>query len=254
MDYSVTGDVETQAGVPQVSMQRVLNSYHALRIAGLMYFNPAKFFHKINSLTWYHGVLQTWTDSLGYQKVESILEVGCATGELAKHLAGQGAIVIGVDNSTRMLQKANESKIEGTRFEHASAMALPFERKYFDHVISASLINIISEPELALREMVRVCKPGGKISVLVPQAGMTDESVSKLAHELDLTGFSRAALFAWHRRAPKMQRERLHDYFKDAGLSNICTATYLSGMVMSVTGEYKRVAEHEVTASRQPSN
>ncbi|TCV85834.1 class I SAM-dependent methyltransferase [Sulfurirhabdus autotrophica] len=151
-----------------------------MNILALLCFSPASLFHKINALPWYQGVLRTWADSLGYKTCDSILEVGCATGQLTQYLAQCGAVVIGVDKSPKMLQKANAAHTDRAHFELASALDLPFEDNQFDYVIAASLINIISEPAIAMHEMTRVCKPDGKVSVLVPQTGMMDEDVASL--------------------------------------------------------------------------
>jgi len=213
-----------------------MDYYHRLNIFALLRFSPATLFNKINALPWYQGALRTWADSLGYQTGDAILEVGCATGQLTKYMARRGAVAHGVDKSPKMLLKANASNTDGARFELANALDLPFADNRFDYVIAASLINIISEPAIAMREMARVCKPGGKVSVLVPQAGMTDKDIANLANHLNLSGFSREALTTWHRRAPKMQPEKLLGYFSHAGLMQTGSEMDLNGMVLTVTG------------------
>lgn len=217
-----------------MNRQVIRNHFYRLNILALLYFSPATLFFRINALPWYAGTLQVWLDALGYRSGDAILEVGCATGQLTRYLARHGAVVHGVDNSPKMLRKANASATEGASFVLASATDLPFENHRFDYIVAASLINIISEPETALREMARVCKPGGKVSVLVPQKGMAD--VETLADHLNLSGFSRAALMAWHRHAPKMEPRKLLEYFGNAGLQAKHVETHLSGMVMTVTG------------------
>lgn len=220
----------------------IVDAYHDASIIGLMYLRPATLFHRINTLPWYKGTLQTWSGSLRYRAGDSILEVGCASGQLTKHMSNRGAIAHGVDKSAKMLKMANISNTASAHFAQASALDLPFCNNRFDYILAASLINIISEPETALREMVRVCKPDGKVTVLVPLAGMMDEDVANLANELNLEGFSRAALTAWHRSAPKMQREKLLEYFARAGLHHTSHVTYLNGMVAAMTGT-KRAAD-----------
>ena len=210
--------------------------YHGLNILALLYFSPATLFHKINALPWYLDTLRAWADSLGYHAGDAILDVGCATGRHTQHLARQGAVAYGADKSPEMLQKANLSNTDGARFVLANALNLPFENNCFEYVVAASLINIIPEPAMAMRELARVCKPEGKVSVLVPHAGVLDEQVAHLVKYLNLSGFSRAALTAWHRLAPKMRREKLLEYFGSAGFHNTHSETHLGGMVMTVTG------------------
>ena len=210
--------------------------YYHIYITGLMLFKPATLFHKINSLPWYQQTLHQWFASLQAEADSAILEVGCAAGQLTEHIGRQGMNVTGVDYSARMLKLAKKSSSRNVRFERADALNLPFEANQFDHVIAGSLLNILPQPELALNEMLRICKPGGKISVLVPLADMSDQAVAMLASELKLSGFSHAVLSIWHRRAPKMQLAKLLQYFTNAGLHNIDSITYLNGMAVTVTG------------------
>jgi len=135
-----------------------------------------------------------------------------------------------------MVKLANNTISSNVRFERADALSLPFVNNQFDHVIAGSILNILSQPQRALDEMLRVCKPGGKVSVLVPLAGMTNQAVNGLARDLNLSGFSLAALQTWHLRAPKMQRALLTGYFKNAGLSRLEEQTYLQGLVITMTG------------------
>jgi ubiquinone/menaquinone biosynthesis C-methylase UbiE len=223
-----------------------LDIFYHIYITGLMLFKPATLFHKINSLPWYQHTLHQWFASLQCRTGSSILEVGCATGQLTEHIGRQGMNVVGVDYSARMLKLSKNSSSRNVRFERANALNLPFEDNLFDHVIAASLLNILSQPELALSEMARVCKPGGKISLLVPLAGMSDQAVTTLASELKLSGFSSAVLSAWHRRAPKMQHAKLLQYFTNAGLHHIESIAYLNGMVLTVTGTIPYAREYYV--------
>lgn len=209
--------------------------YHRLYIQAGLLFSPAALFDKINALPWYRETLRSWADSLDYQAGDAILEVGCATGRLTQYLAQRGALAHGVDASPHMLRKAQASNIAGARFKSGSALDLPYASEGFDCAIAASLLNILAEPQAVLNEMARICKPGGTVSVLVPQAGMSGEAIARLADNLELSGFSREALRTWHRRAPKMQQETLLGYFSHAGLHEIASASYLDGMVLTIT-------------------
>lgn len=218
-------------------MTRILfDTCHRMHILCLMLFRPATLFRKIYALPWYRQVLHAWFERLECTQDSDLLEVGCASGQLTGFIANRGINAVGVDNSANMLKQAKSSTANRARFEMASAVNLPFENNQFDCVIAASLLNIISQPEAAFSEMLRVCKPGGKVSVLVPQAAMTDQAVAHLASELELSGFSRAVLASWHRHAPKMQKAKVIEYFSRAGLQHIESNTYLNGMVLTVTG------------------
>ncbi|MCL4134319.1 UNVERIFIED_CONTAM: hypothetical protein GTU68_010394 [Idotea baltica] len=52
------------------------------------------------------------------------------------------------------------------RFVEADAQALPFKDDYFQVVSVAFGLRNVADTDLGLREMTRVCKPGGKIAIL----------------------------------------------------------------------------------------
>lgn len=89
-----------------------------------------------------------------------LLDVGCGTGhQLAKYTA-RGLVCAGCDPSEEMLARAREAN-PGLVLEHASGDALPFGDAEFDAVTSVEVMRYLKEPEPALREMLRVLRPGG---------------------------------------------------------------------------------------------
>lgn len=107
---------------------------------------------------------------LGVQPGQQILDVGCGRGDWPAVLAALGATVSGIDISTRAIESCRRHLPLG-RFEVGPAEALPFPDHYF-HLVSClgSLEHFLDQPA-ALREMARVARPGGRILVLVPNAG-----------------------------------------------------------------------------------
>jgi SAM-dependent methyltransferase len=95
------------------------------------------------------------------------LDVGCGTGALAARLAAQGYEVTGVDPSEGMLEvmRARSPHITAVR---ASGTALPFAADTFDLVFTVAALHHIAEPKAVaqtLAEMVRVCRPEGRILI-----------------------------------------------------------------------------------------
>ena len=100
-----------------------------------------------------------------------VLDVGCGTGEdsvvLAKAVGDEG-LVLGVDISQTMVEEARKRAGGGfrnLRFEVRSALDLGLPDASFDRVRSDRLLQHLSDPRAALREMVRVVKPGGWVTV-----------------------------------------------------------------------------------------
>jgi SAM-dependent methyltransferase len=95
------------------------------------------------------------------------LDVGTGTGTDALALAsGLGVEVVGVDVSRTMV---DEARRRGLREAHvARAEALPFADASFDGCWADRTFQHLAEPEIALAEMVRVAKPGGRVVVADP--------------------------------------------------------------------------------------
>ena len=200
----------------------------------LIILSPTTLFDKINQLNWYKNTLRQWVDDQHFAEKNTVLEVGCATGTLTSYLAKSACIPTGIDLSSQMIKlaKINDNNID---FSVANVFDLPFETDYFDAVIAASLINIVPNKDKAIDELSRTCKKGGVLTILVPSAKFNDQDLLALQTSLGESGFSMAALEAWHRLAPKMTTSDVLSLFKQAGLKEITTKHYLQGMVFSVS-------------------
>lgn len=126
---------------------------------------------------WYETPLGNLSDRLekklvfsliGIRPGEAVLDVGCGTGNYTIELARRGAAVVGIDRSEEMLvwarQKVKDERLK-VNFQAADALDLPFPDSSFDAVVSNGLLCFLNEPEMALMEMHRVLKPGGRLVV-----------------------------------------------------------------------------------------
>ena len=105
---------------------------------------------------------------------QAILDVGTGPGEPAlslSGLAGPEGKIIGVDPVAEMVEAARRAaQRTGTRnveFEVASGESLPFADERFDAAVSRFGIMFVPAPAAAVREMLRVLKPGKKLSLAV---------------------------------------------------------------------------------------
>ncbi|MEM1228558.1 MAG: class I SAM-dependent methyltransferase [Planctomycetota bacterium] len=99
----------------------------------------------------------------------SVLEVGVGTG-LSLESYPEHANITGVDLSESMLAEA-ESWIEKRGWEHIdvapmNAEQLEFPDASFDFVTSFHTVSVVSDPAQMMSEVVRVCRPGGRILVI----------------------------------------------------------------------------------------
>jgi ubiquinone/menaquinone biosynthesis C-methylase UbiE len=88
------------------------------------------------------------------------LDIGSNTGRYTDLLSQSGLAVEGVDFSDDLLATAR-SRHPQHRFHQGDAQALPFLDNTFDGVISLGLVQMVPDWAAAVRETVRVLKPGG---------------------------------------------------------------------------------------------
>ena len=100
----------------------------------------------------------------------SVLDVGCGPGTITLDLAAAVAPgpVLGIENVERPLVAARAAAAERgdttTRFEVADALDLPYDDDSFDVVHAHQVLQHLADPVRALREMARVCRPGGWVA------------------------------------------------------------------------------------------
>ena len=100
----------------------------------------------------------------------SVLDVGCGPGTITVDLAARVAPgeVVGVDTSEAVLEQARAAAAEAgaaVTFRTGDATALPFPDASFDVVHAHQVLQHLSDPVAALREMRRVTRPGGVVAV-----------------------------------------------------------------------------------------
>lgn len=121
---------------------------------------------------------QTAVSSLAPQPGQRIVDVACGTGNASLLLAQAGAEVAGIDLAERLVAAAAErGQAAGlgdrASFSVADAESLPFEDASFDGAVSVFGV-IFADPAVALPELLRVVRPGGRIVVTswVPAGGI----------------------------------------------------------------------------------
>jgi phosphatidylethanolamine/phosphatidyl-N-methylethanolamine N-methyltransferase len=99
-----------------------------------------------------------------------VLEVGVGTG-LSLPTYRRDLEIVGIDLSPEMLQKARERvAAEGlaniTGLHEMDAGDLKFPDASFDTVVAMYVMTVVPEPEKVMRELARVCKPGGEVLIV----------------------------------------------------------------------------------------
>src|SRR5437762_5497353 len=103
----------------------------------------------------------------GVQSGQRVLDVACGTGVVAITAARIGANVTGLDLTPELLERARENSGVAevdVDWHEGDVEALPFPDGAFDVVLSQFGHMFAPRPEVAIREMLRVLKPGGTIA------------------------------------------------------------------------------------------
>jgi len=122
-----------------------------------------------------HRLWKRFTIELsGVRKGNAVLDIAGGTGDLAarfSELVGSEGRVVLADINESMLQvgrdKLLDRGIQGNiEFVQADAQCLPFPDDYFDCITIAFGLRNVTDMDMALRSMLRVLKPGGRLLVL----------------------------------------------------------------------------------------
>jgi ubiquinone/menaquinone biosynthesis C-methylase UbiE len=92
-----------------------------------------------------------------------LLDVGCGPGTITAGLAERVGRVVGVDSADEVLEQARAAA-PGVAFQVADVHELPFPDDSFDVVHAHQVLQHVADPVRALREMRRVCRPGGIVA------------------------------------------------------------------------------------------
>lgn len=98
----------------------------------------------------------------------SVLDVACGTGNLAIPAAKTGAGVNGIDIAPNLIEQAQaRAAADGLNavFEVGDAEALPYDDASFDVVMTMFGAMFAPRPDVTANELVRVCRPGGLITM-----------------------------------------------------------------------------------------
>jgi ubiquinone/menaquinone biosynthesis C-methylase UbiE len=124
----------------------------------------------------------------------SVLEVAPGPGYLAIALARLGPYrVVGLDISRSFVEMARQNAKEAgveVAFEHGNASAMPFAPDSFDFIVCRAAFKNFSEPVVALAEMHRVLKPGGRALILDLRPDATSQAINAEVRKMKLGWFS----------------------------------------------------------------
>jgi SAM-dependent methyltransferase len=153
------------------------------------------------------------------------LDVGCGTGAVTRSILAtcRPRRVVSVDRSPSFLEFARESTNDDrVSFQQGDARNLPLDADMFDVAVSGLVLNFVPEPELMVREMARVVRPGGTVAVYVWDYSGEMQMMrhfwdAAVATNPEAAEHDEGSRFTTTNRGP------LHDLFAQAGLRNVET-------------------------------
>jgi len=111
---------------------------------------------------------ETLCEAVDLRSGERTLDVACGNGNATLAAAHRFARVTGADYVPQLLEKARErARAEGLTVElrEADAEALPFDDASYDVVLSTFGVMFAPDHARAAKELLRVCRPGGRIGL-----------------------------------------------------------------------------------------
>lgn len=145
---------------------------------------------------------------------DNVLECACGTGMISVYIATKCRSLIATDFSQGMLAKSRKrcKNIKNIRVEKANILQLEYPNESFDKVVAANVIHLLDQPDIAISELIRVCKKGGKI--IIPTYIITKEhGISTILIRL-INHFTKTFLYQFNEQSYK-------NFFKKLGYSQI---------------------------------
>lgn len=198
-------ELPREGGVISVRKEGILRGPHESRI----YSDFSHLYDKIFS-RFFSERIESVISGLHIPPGAKVLEVGIGTG-LSLPAYPKHCEVTGVDLAPEMLelarQKAEENGWRHFRFMEMDALDLKFPDNTFDFVTSFHVVTVVPDPVRMMREIYRVCKPGGTV-VIINHFRTTKPFLGPLVGALDPV----TRLLGWHASL------RLSDAFADVPL------------------------------------
>jgi len=103
----------------------------------------------------------------------NILENGCGVGMYVEHLSPFGGTVIGLEYD---FDRAHEAHINSPYILNAAGENIPFPSSTFDLILSHEVIEHVQDDRVAIGEMIRLLKAGGRAVIFCPNRGYPFET------------------------------------------------------------------------------
>lgn len=181
-----------------------------------------------------------------------VLEVSCGSGnglEVLRHCLPCSTPVYGSDISPKMIEKAQGKNLTNVHLSVADNENLPYPDSFYDRYIANLSLNIVPNPEIMLKEALRVLVPGG-IAVFSVLGREEPTNLSTLVYKscktLGLTSPYRSIFYL-------NNDQNLRNLLKSAGFVNVLTF-YTSSCFPLTSIQSALAVAQEMSAVREVKN
>ena len=155
----------------------------------------------------------------GATQDSTVLDLACGPGIVACEFAKHAKHVTGIDITPAMIEQAKkrqqENHLDNVEWKIGDVTSLPFPDHSFSTVVTRYSFHHFENPKAVLAEMIRVCKPGGK--VLVADVVLPAEKVEK---------YDALELIRDPSHVHALTHSEMAEVFKTSSLKSIETANY----------------------------
>lgn len=141
---------------------------------------------------------------------DRVLECACGTGLLTVAMAPRCASLTATDYAPKMLERAAAKcrAYPHVTFQPGNILGIAFPDNTFDVVVAANVIHLLDDPYRALRELRRVCRPGGMLVIPTYINQTAEGKQTHPARLLEKLGIGFKRIFT---------EESYHRFFDEAG-------------------------------------
>jgi SAM-dependent methyltransferase len=99
-----------------------------------------------------------------------VVDIGCGVGDLLSEVRRRKPAVgiYGLDFSSKAVEGARAAMPYGDFRQFVIERTLPYENASFDVVLCTDVLEHLENPKLIAAELVRICRPGGLVAIVVP--------------------------------------------------------------------------------------
>jgi len=180
---------------------------------------------------------------------DKVLEVGCGAGHILEKI--KTGKLYGIDISEIQIERALKRLGNSVELKKAAGEEIPYEDKFFDKILCSEVIEHLLDPREVLKEISRVLKDNGILSLSIPNEDVINSAkkflkktglIKVIANKKSAEGWeltSKDNLNEWHLHSFSLElaEKFAHDIFRATGIVKIPNIIFPARFVI----QYRKV-------------